>query len=120
MIRIIDNKKISLTDDEYALYKKIASSYDRVNFKGEDLFKGLFESDDSGIIIFLKPPTSKYISMEVYMFFVSVMIHQHLGLACGVVDKLSVELNEKIKRADEVISKGEKLINQLKSSRVLS
>ncbi len=72
MLRIIDNKKISLTADEFALYERIAQSYDRPNFQGKDLFNGLFETDDNGIIIFLKPPTAKYTSMEVYMFLVSI------------------------------------------------
>jgi len=117
MIRIIDNKKISLTDDEFALYQKIAKSYNRQNFDGRDLFKGLFETDENGIIIFLKPPTSKYISMEVYMFFVSIMVHQHLSSACNYVDKLAISLDNKINEADRVIADGRQLINDLKSIR---
>ena len=117
MLRIIDNKKILLTDDEFALYQKIAKSYDRPNFQGKDLFKGLFETDKNGVIIFLRPPTSRYTSMEVYMFLVSVMVHQHLGVACRHVDKLVADLDEKIKAADEVISEGKQLINELKTSR---
>ncbi len=117
MIRIIDNKKIWLTDDEFALYQRIAKSYDRPNFDGRDLFKGLFETDEDGIIVFLKPPTSKYTSMEVYMFLVSVMVHQHLGAACQHVDKLAAHLDEKIKEVDQVIAEGRQLINELKTGR---
>ena len=117
MLRIIDNKKILLTDDEFALYQKIATSYDRPNFQGQDLFKGLFETDKNGVIIFLRPPTSRYTSMEVYMFLVSVMVHQHLGIACQHVDKLVETLDGKIKEASEVISEGKQLIRALKTGR---
>ncbi|HDY68551.1 hypothetical protein LCGC14_1551960 [marine sediment metagenome] len=117
MFRIIDNKKISLTEDEFALYQKIATSYDRPNFQGKDLFKGLFETDDNGIIVFLRPPAAKYTSMEVYMFLISIMVHQHLGIACEHVDKLGTSLAEKIKECDDVISEGKQLIKELKTSR---
>lgn len=117
MIRIIDNKKINLTADEFALYNKIATSYDRQNFQGKDLFKGLFETDDNGIIIFLKPPTAKYTSMEVYMFLIGVMVHQHLGVACEHVDKLGASLVGKIIECDKMLDEGRQLINELKTSR---
>jgi hypothetical protein len=117
MLRIIDNKKISLTNDEFALYQKIAKSYDRPNFQGKDLFSGLFETDENGIIIFLRPPISKYTSMEVYMFLVSVMVHQHLGVACQHVDKLVADLDGKIKEAGSVICEVKQLINELKAGR---
>ena len=113
MIRIIDNKKIDLTNDEWELYQKIAESYDRPNFQGKDLFKGLFETDENGMIIFLRPPTT-YTSMEVFMFLVSVMVHQHVGTACLHVDKLSNILASKINDADKIINEGKQLINNFK------
>ncbi len=51
------------------------------------------------------------------MFLVSVMVHQHLGVACEHVDKLVDTLDGKIKECDEVISEGKQLIKELKSSR---
>lgn len=77
-MRVIDYKKIDLTEDEWQMYNKICRSYDRPNFKGEDLFSDLFETDDDGIIIFLKPPSKMYTSMEVFLFLMSLMQHQHL------------------------------------------
>ena len=38
MLRIIDNKKIDLTDSEFALYNEICKSYDRNNFSGKDFY----------------------------------------------------------------------------------
>jgi hypothetical protein len=116
-LRIIDNKRLDLTDSEWQLYQNICKSYDRSNFKGSDLFTDLFETDNNGVIIFLKPPTSRYSSMEVYMFLVTVMIHQHLGVACGHVDRLSNKLDEKINEADQVIGQVKKIIKELERSR---
>ena len=105
MLRIIDNKRIDLTDSEFKLYQKICKSYDRPNFEGKDLFKDLFETDEKGRIIFLIPPTSKYTSMEVYMFLVNVMVHQHLGDACSHVEAFISEGQDVIKEAKDLIEK---------------
>ena len=77
-IRIIDNKKIDLTEDEWKLYNEICASYDRPNFEGKGLFKNLFETNNDGVIIFIRPPRSQFVSMEVFMFVMSLMLHQHL------------------------------------------
>ncbi|NJO18721.1 MAG: hypothetical protein HC877_24275 [Thioploca sp.] len=69
MKRIIDHKAIDMTDDEFRLYNQICRSYDRTNFKGEDLFKDHFESNNDGIILFVRPPNKKYSSLEVYTFY---------------------------------------------------
>ena len=110
MLRIIDHKRIDLTESEYKLYQEICRSYDTPKFKGEDLFKDLFETNEHGIIVFLRPPTKTYTSMEVYMFLVNAMVHQHLGTACDHVDSV-------IKEAKETISEAKQLINELKKSR---
>lgn len=110
MLRIIDNKRISLTDAEFKLYQEICRSYDTPNFKGEDLFKDLFETDKNGIVIFLRPPAKQYTSMEVYMFLVSVMIHQHLGTACEHVEIV-------LKEVREVMTEAKQIISELKKSR---
>jgi len=119
MLRIIDNKRIDLTAKEWELYQEICRSYDqeRLGMKGEELFQDLFETDKHGIIIFLRPPRQKFSSMEVYLFLVSVMVHQHVGTACDHVDNMIKTLNEKIRAADNVIKRGNELISKLESSR---
>lgn len=119
MLRIIDNKRVELTDSEWKIYHKICKSYDRRNFSGKDLFKGLFETDENGIIICLIPPISKYSSMEVFMFLASVMIHQHLGLAVRQTDSLAEEmrvkmsqLDKRMAEMDKIIAKGNELIKE--------
>ena len=107
MLRIIDNKRIELTSHEWTLYQEICKAYDdeRLGIKGVELFSGLFETDKEGAIIFLRPPTSKYSSMEVYMFLVTIMVHQHVGSACEYVDQMVKRLDEKMKEVDSLIEK---------------
>lgn len=94
---IIDNKKIDMTSDEWAMYEKIVKSYTSLTNRGEDLFIDLFESDDNGIIIFLKPPSKRQTSFEVFLFLMSLMQHQHLRLMQKQIDDLCDQVREKIK-----------------------
>ncbi len=80
MLRIIDNKKVDLTDDEWTIYQKVVESYNTDTFDGKILFKNLFESDQNGIISYLIPPDGKYCSMEIIVFIHSIMLHQQLRL----------------------------------------
>lgn len=114
MLRIIDHKRVDLTESEYKLYQEICRSYDAAKFKGEDLFKDLFETNEHGIIIFLRPPTKAYTSMEVYMFLVNVMVHQNLGYSCAYSDNISKQCLETTKEAKLVIEEMKLLIQELK------
>ena len=113
-LRIIDNKRIDLTAAEWALYQEICKSYDddRSHRKGSDLFVGLFETNTDGVIIFLRPPTQKFSSMEVYMFLVGIMVHQHLGTACDQVDSLAQRMIEKEVEHDERVAKKEAVLDK--------
>lgn len=95
MIKIIDNKKVELTADEVAVYEKICKSYDRPNFKGQMLFIDLFESDENGIITFIKPPTA-YTSMEVVIFLMSIMQHQHLRIMYKEMDEKLAKMQKQV------------------------
>ena len=94
-IKIIDNKKIEMTDDEWVVYVNICRSYDRPNFKGEELFRDLFETDDKGIIVFLKPPGNRHTSMEVFLFVSILMQHQHLRMMYQKFENMCKEFKEK-------------------------
>lgn len=95
MIRIIDNKKIDLTNDEWTMYEKIVKSYSNPPNRGEDLFIDLFETDDEGIIMFLKPPNKRQTSFEVFLFLMAIMQHQHLRLMHKQVDDACAQMKEK-------------------------
>lgn len=98
-IRIIDNKKIELTPDEYAMYEQIVKSYTNLTTNGEDLFVDLFETDDNGIILFLKPP-KRQTSFEIYLFLINIFQHQHLRIMYSMVNAKIKELDEKLKLID--------------------
>lgn len=94
--RVIDNKKIDMSQDEWDMYEKIVKSYTDLHNKGEDLFTDLFETDDHGIIIFLKPPSKRQTSFEVIIFLMALMQHQHLRLMHAQVDDIVGQLKKKI------------------------
>lgn len=77
-VYIIDHKKVLMTLDEFTCYQNLCREYDRPNFKGETLFQDHFETDNSGFIVFVKPPSQKYSSMEVIYFLQSLMMQQHI------------------------------------------
>jgi hypothetical protein len=124
-LRIIDNKRIDLTDDEFKLYNDICKSYDKPpNIFGKDMFKDLFETDELGLIVFLKPPRTQMISMEVYMFMVSVMIHQHIGMACRNSEVLITEarqlfsnMQDSISEVQKLIEEGKEILSSIKASK---
>lgn len=96
-IRVVDNKKLEMTEDEWNMYQKIVKSYTSATNKGEDLFIELFETDDNGNIIFLKPPSKYRTSFEVFLFLMSLMQHQHLRLMHKQVDDMCQQIKEKLK-----------------------
>lgn len=104
-IGIIDNKKIDLTHDEWAMYKKIIESYSNPPYqKGEDFFIDLFETNDDGIITFIKPPTTRHISFEIFLFIMSIMAHQHTRLMYQRADELNAKLQSKIDEIDKKLA----------------
>ena len=124
-LRIIDNKRIDLTDDEFALYQDICKSYDEPpNIFGADLFKELFETDERGLIVFLRPPRERMISMEIYMFLVSIMVHQHIGASCSQTTNLITEaktlftqMQNNISETNKLIEEGRKLLSSLQNQK---
>lgn len=87
-IRVVNNRKVDMTDDEWDIYQKICQSYTDITGKGEDLFIDLFESNDEGTIILLKPPSKRRTSLEVFLFLMALMQHQHLRLMWQEVEQL--------------------------------
>lgn len=103
-MKAIDNKKIDLTEDEWQMYKKIVKSYTTATNKGEDLFIDLFETDENGTIVFIKPPSKRQTSFEVFLFIISVMVHQHLRASNKQVDDVCNQMKEKMKEIDEQLA----------------
>lgn len=95
-MRIIDNKKIDLTNDEWTMYENIVRSYTTATNKGEDLFIDLFETNSDGVITFLKPPSKFRTSFEVFLFLMSIMQHQHLRQMYKKVDDVCAQMKQKM------------------------
>ncbi len=94
-IQVVDNKKLDMTNDEMVMYHNIVQSYTSFSNKGEDMFIDLFESNEDGIITFLKPPSKRHTSLEVFLFLMALMQHQHLRLMHQQVDEIVSELKSK-------------------------
>jgi hypothetical protein len=103
-IRVVDSKKLDMTQDEFDLYQKIVKSYTTLTNRGEDLFIDLFETDENGTIVFIKPPSKRQTSFEVFLFIISVMVHQHLRASNRQVDDVCNQMKEKMKEIDEQLA----------------
>jgi hypothetical protein len=105
-IGIIDHKKIDLTADEWKSYHDLVSSYTNLpHSKGEDLFIDLFETDEDGIIVFVKPPSKRHTSLEVFLFIVAIYQHQHVRLMYEQVADICKQMKDKITEIDEKLKK---------------
>lgn len=100
-MRIIDNKKIDLTNDEWDMYERIVKSYTTNSLNGEDLFIDLFETNEEGIIIFLRPPSKRHTSFEVFLFLVAIFQQQHMRILYNRVDDICTQMKNKIKELDK-------------------
>lgn len=97
-IHVVDNKKVDMTSDEWTLYQKICKSYSIPPNKGEDMFIDLFETDDEGIIMFLKPPSKRGTSFEVFMFLMALQQQQHIRLMYNQVEDICQQLKAKLEK----------------------
>ena len=96
-MRIIDNQKCDITDFEYNEYIRICRSYDRPNFRGEELFRGLIQTDNNGKIVYIKPPSTRYTSFEAVSFAFFLFNAHGLREMQKQVDDMLKEAREKIK-----------------------
>ena len=104
MHKIIDNKKVEMTNDEHRMYLAICDAHEPY---GKSLFKDLFEVDEDGLIQYLKPPTKKF-SLEVVVFLQNLMLHQHLR-------KIYREHDEALKEITDLISEVKKQLKITKN-----
>lgn len=101
---VINNKRIDLTESEWSMYTKIVASYTTATNKGEDLFNDLFETDNRGIIIFLKPPSKQRTSFEVFLFLMAVFQHQHIRLMYQQVDDIVAQMKTKMQEIEQKLA----------------
>lgn len=75
MIKIINNQKVEITEDEYKLYQEICKAYEE--YGGSKIFEDLFETNEEGLIQFVRPPV-RQTSMEVIVFVMALQQQQHI------------------------------------------
>lgn len=100
-MKIIDGKKILLTEDEFNLYKTIVKNYTTQTNKGEEYFEDLFFTNDKGIIIMLKPPSHKQTSFEILAFLQNIFLQQHVREIYNLVDNVCDQMKNKMKEMDK-------------------
>jgi len=91
-------KKLDLTDSEHKYLLQIKSTF------GDDAINDLFESDNDGKILLVKPPTDKPTSMLTVFFLLNVMLNQRLRSIDAGVTKIS-ELERRVKKIEAKLSK---------------
>jgi hypothetical protein len=74
MIRAVANKRLSLSDSEYAYLESMISSV------GDSDLRGLFDTDKNGIITAITPPLDRPINMAAFYFVLNVMVNQRLRM----------------------------------------
>lgn len=94
-----------MSGDEYNMYLSICKSYEDGNNKGSDLFVDLFETDEEGIILFLRPPSKRGTTMEAFLFLVSLMTQQHLRINYLQIEDLSNQVKNKLNEIGSRLSK---------------
>lgn len=77
-MKVIDHKKIDITDEEYEYYKEIVKHFTTENNNGTEYFHDLFDVDDAGFITMIRPSLTSPVPWAVLFFLQQVMIAQRL------------------------------------------
>ena len=72
MFKIIDYKKVDITEDEYDYYQQIVKEYSK------EEFRDMFDTDEDGCINLVKPPLKKSIPWVVIFFLQNLMLNQRI------------------------------------------
>ena len=89
MIRAVANKRLDLSDEEYKYYCGLKDAF------GENYFRGLFESDNNGVLTAVAPPIDREIPLVILFFVLNVMMNQRVRVLDSKINGF-VMLEEKI------------------------
>jgi len=108
MHKVIDYKKVDMSDDEYNYYKHLVETFSDKdkNISGSIYFKDLFDTDKDGLITLIK--TEKVVPWAVLFFMQQLMLSQRIRLIDGLLDralKIESKINVKMEKLDDKISK---------------
>lgn len=82
MIKAVANKRLELTNEEYAYYLELEKNF------GKEAFRGLFESDEHGKIIAVTPSPSQPTAMVLIFFLLNLMVNQKLRELGTLVERI--------------------------------
>jgi len=93
-MKIIDYKKVDMTDEEFAYYQNLVKEFTLGTYDGKEQFRDLFETDEDGCIMMIHPSLQKEIAWSVLFFIQNLMINQRLRRMEKVIEKLG-DTNDK-------------------------
>jgi len=104
-MKLVGNKNIDITDEEYDYYLKLIERFKDENSTGEIYFQSLFDTDKNGFITLIR--TDKSIPWAVLFFAQQIMINQRLRISdslMGPVKKTLGRLDDLEKRMQDIES----------------
>ena len=96
-IKAIANTRISLSNEEFEYYEKLKTIFT------EDVLRGLFQTDISGIIAGISPSTNSATPMPVLFFLLNVSFNQRMRQVGKYLKKID-SMEERIKTLESKIN----------------
>jgi hypothetical protein len=98
MTRVVSYKRMDLTDEEWAYLQQLEKNF------GKDFLRGLFSTDDDGIILSVTPPANRDVPTIAIFFLMNVSLNQRLRMLDTQIQKIP-ELESKILQLEERLKK---------------
>ena len=107
MYKVIDYKKIDISNDEYNYYKHLVEVFsdEEKNIKGTIYFKDLFDVDKSGLITLIK--TEKSVPWAILFFVQQLMVSQRLRFVDDI-NKALKKFDKRLKKLEDKESDNDK------------
>lgn len=104
MYKVIDYKKIDMTESEFEYYKHLVKTFSDDKIDGAVYFKDLFDVDSAGLITLIK--TDKSVPWAILFFIQQLMISQRLRFVDDI-NKTFKKINNRLKKLESDRSNNE-------------
>ena len=107
MHKVIDYKKVDISNDEYDYYKHLVEIFSdkEKNIKGSIYFKDLFDVDKNGLITLIK--TEKSVPWAILFFVQQLMVSQRLRFVDDI-NKALKKFDRRLKKLEDSGSNNDK------------
>ena len=75
---IINFKSVEMNEEEHKYYEELVKSFSTPEKSGKNYFRDLFDVDEDGCIMFIRPPLKMEVPWAVLVFLQNLMINQRL------------------------------------------